>query len=94
MREKVAHFHIEDPSGHKKTLICYLTRNKITYLLYDGTGNSGEKLDISNLKCNSLPYTNPNFDSREVFKNRIKNAINIDSVCKIIDELKPISYRS
>ncbi len=87
-KEKIFHFHLEDGYGNAKTLMCLLIDGSIKYSLYGGHGSSGSGFALSNIqyfdridgriswKRNaSLPVSTLENETKEQFKERVKNIL-------------------
>ena len=87
---KLAHFHLIDGFGNKSTLICTLSDGSIGYTFYSGINTSGTPYSLSNLQCD-LPLQIDG-GTKEDFVSRLKYTINVKSVYKIINEIKPVVF--
>tara|TARA_R110000803_G_C11697659_1_gene284965 strand:+ start:38 stop:364 length:327 start_codon:yes stop_codon:yes gene_type:complete len=87
-KEKIFHFHLEDNSKNAKTLVCLLENGGLKYSFFGGHGSSGSGFALSNIqyydridgriswKRNaSLPVSTLEDETKEQFKERVKNML-------------------
>lgn len=89
---KITHLHLEDPFGNPQTLICNLVEGSINYVFYGGHSSSGTPFSLSNLQC-TLPVDKiSENETKEQFVQRIKDTINNKSVCRVVNEVKEVTF--
>lgn len=90
--QKIAHLHIQDGMGNKKTLICNLKDGSITYKLFSGVMSSGLPHSLSNLQCKLPIEKTHEKESKEEFKERLIKIINEDSVYRVINDVQKVKF--
>lgn len=97
--EKIFHFHLDDNSKNAKTLVCLLKNGNLQYSFFGGHGSSGSGFALSNIKYYdridgriswkrnaSLPVSTLEDETKEQFKERVKNMLK-NSTINFIKEI-------
>lgn len=93
LKEKIAHFHLIDSMGNKKSLVCWLTdMDTIRYVFFGGHGDGGTPFSLSNLQV-TLPIEPKENETKVQFKIRLKRLINDESVCRVVHEVNPVKFK-
>ena len=90
---RICKLQLNDGRGENpETLVCRLDEGAIDYIYYRGHTSGGTPLALSNLQCN-LPIEKLNdAETKRMFTDRLVNVINVQSVMKVVNEVKEVSF--